>query len=63
MDGIFRKKFLIFLSELRRQSLVMSDNKRRLAELGYNICGRKSFSGAGNAEKRLVPITGDKTFV
>ena len=58
MNGVARKKCFKFLIELRGERFVVRNHKRRAAEVGYHVCHCESFSGAGDAQKCLIPVSG-----
>lgn len=58
---VVREKFLELAVELCRQRLVMSNDQRRFIQLLDDICHRKGFSGAGDAQKCLALVAFLKT--
>ena len=61
-NRIVREKFLELTVELCRQGLVMSDDQRRFIQLLDDVCHRKGFSRAGNAQKGLALVAFFETF-
>ena len=60
--SIVREKFLELTVELGRQSLVMSNDKRRFIQLLDDVCHCKRLTRAGDAQKGLALVALLETF-